>query len=76
MKFVNQGGLIVYGADVIDLTRRSAYFVDKILKGANPADIPVEQPTKFILGINLETAKKIGVTIPPELLMRATKVIR
>ncbi len=76
MKFVHNGGLISYGSDVLDLTRRAAYFVDKILKGARPADLPVEQPRKFELTVNLKTAKMIGITIPPEVLFRATKVIK
>ena len=75
-EFVDEGGLMSYGVDTADLLRRAAVFVDKILKGAKPADLPVQQATKFEFIINLKAAKQIGLTIPVEVLARADKVIR
>jgi putative ABC transport system substrate-binding protein len=74
--YVNAGGLMSYAPNELENYRRAAIYVDKILKGAKPVDLPVEQPTKFEFLINLKTAKQIGLTIPPEVLARATKLIK
>jgi putative ABC transport system substrate-binding protein len=74
--FADEGGLMAYGVNRSEQSRRAAYFVDKILKGAKPGDLPVERPTQFELVINLKTAKEIGVTIQPDVLMFADRVIK
>jgi putative ABC transport system substrate-binding protein len=75
-EFVHSGGLLCYGTELHASFRASAVFVDKILKGAKPADLPVQQPTTFTLGINLKTAQALGLTVPPSLLLQADKVIK
>jgi len=75
-RFVDEGGLISFGTNIGDLYLRSAWYVDKILKGAKPGDLPIEQPTKFELVVNLETAHALGITIPESILLRADEVVR
>ena len=74
-EYVDDGGLMVYGANVVDNFRRAAAYVDRILKGAKPADLPIQEPVRFDFVVNLKTAKELGLTVPPSILARATEVI-
>ena len=74
--FVRAGGLLSYGVDIDAMFRRLAYFADRLLRGAKPADLPFEQPTKFVLALNLRTAKSLRLTIPPQVLVRADTVVQ
>ena len=73
--FVRDGGLLSYGVDVVDIFRRAAFYVDRILRGAKPAELPVQLPTKYEMALNLKTAKALGLAIPPSILLRADEVI-
>jgi putative ABC transport system substrate-binding protein len=73
--FVKDGGLLSYGVDVVDNFRRAASYIDRILRGAKPAELPVQLPTKFEMVVNLKTAKALGLAVPPSILLRATEVI-
>ena len=75
-EFVDDGGLVTYGVNMVDLWHRAAMYVDRILKGARPADLPVEQPTRFDLIFNLKAARQIGLSIPPHVLARADRLIK
>ena len=76
LEFVDVGGLMAYGVDFTDMFRRAAEYVDKIVRGARPADLPIEEPTQYHLAVNLKTADLLGVTIPESVLLRANRLIR